>query len=240
MTNPETWVDNINSLWGDDLKETIKQGAKLRIAASCFSIYAFEALKKELQRVESLEFIFTAPTFVPTKVTDKAAIERKEFHIPRDERERSLYGNEFEIELKNKLTQRAIARECAAWIRKKAVFRSNSTKAPMQQFACVEKSDQDITYMPLHGFTAVDLGYQQGDAVSNFITKFEDAPSTKTWLTLFEQIWDDESKLHDVTDAICTHIESVYKENSPEKIYFLILYKRLILKFITDVSGYSR
>ncbi|WP_419174753.1 helicase-related protein [Desulfosediminicola sp.] len=228
-------LDNINSLWGDDLKETLQQGAKLKIAASCFSIYAFEALKKELQHLESLEFIFTAPTFVPTKVTDKAASERREFHIPRADRERSLYGNEFEIELKNKLTLRAIARECAAWIRKKAIFRSNSSKAPMQQFACVEKNDQDITYMPLHGFTAVDLGYQQGDAVSNFITKFEDAPSTKTWLSLFDQIWDDESKLHDVTEAICTHIESVYKENSPEKIYFLILYN-IFNEFLEDLN----
>jgi superfamily II DNA or RNA helicase len=228
-------LDNINTLWGDDLKKTVKPGAKLKIAASCFSIYAYEALKKELEQIESLEFIFTAQAFVPNEVTDKVSRERREFHIPKQQRERSLYGSEFEIQLKNKLTQRAIARECADWIRRKASFRSNVTKAPMQQFACVNKRDNDSAYMPLHGFTAVDLGYQQGDAVSNFITKFEDAPSTQTWLNLFTQIWDDGTKLKDVTDTICSHIESVYQENSPEKIYFLMLYN-IFNEFLEDLN----
>ncbi|MDY6974127.1 MAG: SNF2-related protein, partial [Thermodesulfobacteriota bacterium] len=228
-------LDNINNLWGDDLKQTLKSGARLKIAASCFSIYAFEALKKELEKIYSLEFIFTAPTFIPNEVTDKLSKERREFFIPKQERERNLYGSEFEIQLKNKLTQRAIARECADWIRRKARFRSNSTKASMQQFACLNDGDEASAYMPLHGFTAVDLGYQQGDAVSNFITKFDDAPSTQTWLNLFNQIWDDDSKLKDVTDAICSHIESVYQENSPEKIYFLILYN-IFNEFLEDLN----
>ena len=228
-------LDNINNLWGNDLKQPLKPGAKLKIAASCFSIYAFEALKKELERIDSIEFIFTAPAFVPNEVTDKVSKERREFHIPKQQRERNLYGSEFEIQLKNKLTQRAIAKECADWIRRKARFRSNFTKAPMQQFACINKGDGAVAYMPLHGFTAVDLGYQQGDAVSNFITKFDDAPSTQTWLNLFNQIWGDASKLKDVTDAICAHIESVYHENSPEKIYFLMLYN-IFNEFLEDLN----
>ncbi len=188
-------IDNINSLWGDDLKQSIKSGAKLKIAASCFSIYAYEALKKELEKVESLEFIFTAPAFVPNEVSDKISKERKEFHIPKQQRERSLYGSDFEIQLKNKLTQRAIAKECAEWIRRKAKFRSNNTKASMQQFACLNTKGSKTAYTPLHGFTAVDLGYQQGDAVSNFINKFDDASSAATYLQLFEQIWNDGSML---------------------------------------------
>ncbi|WP_103919194.1 helicase-related protein [Candidatus Venteria ishoeyi] len=228
-------LDNINTLWGDDLKKTLKPSVKLKIAASCFSIYAFEALKAEFEKIDSLEFIFTAPAFIPNEVTDKVARERREFHIPKLQRERNLYGSEFEIQLKNKLTQRAIAKECVDWIRCKASFRSNSTKAAMQQFACLNKGDDATAYMPLHGFTAVDLGYQQGDAVSNFITKFDDTPSTQTWLNLFNQIWNDPSKLKDVTDTICAHIESVYKENSPEKIYFLMLYN-IFNEFLEDLN----
>src|SRR5665811_536396 len=128
-------IDNVNALLGDDLKKAIRPGAKVKIAASTFSIFAFEALKKELSKVESLEFIFTSPTFVAAKATDRLQKERREFFIPQAKRESSLYGSEFEIQLRNKLTQRAIARECAAWVRTKATFRSNSTKAPMQQFA---------------------------------------------------------------------------------------------------------
>lgn len=43
-------IDNINRLLGDDLKQTLKPGARLKIAASCFSMYAFEALKAELEK----------------------------------------------------------------------------------------------------------------------------------------------------------------------------------------------
>jgi len=60
-------IDNINTFFGDDLKQVLSSKAKLKVAASCFSIYAFEALKKELKKIESLEFIFTSPTFIPNE-----------------------------------------------------------------------------------------------------------------------------------------------------------------------------
>jgi hypothetical protein len=228
-------IDNINSLLGDDLKASIRPQTKLKIAASCFSIYAFESLKKELENIDSLQFIFTAPTFVPEGATDRFKKERREFFIPKTQRERSLYGSEFEIQLRNKLTQKAIARECAAWIRKKATFHSNKTKAPMQQFICMENGSEQIAYMPVNGFTAVDLGLQKGDAVSNIVNRFDGAPYTNTYLDLFNQIWADPDKLEDVTEAICSHIESVYQENSPEKIYFLIIYN-IFSEFLEEVD----
>ena len=166
-------IDNINELLGDDIKQSVQPGARLKIAASCFSIYAYEALKRELESVESFEFIFTSPSFMPDEATDAAKKERREFHIPKPpsdtKTERSFYGTEFEVQLKNKLTQRAIARECADWMRRKAKFRTNSGNAPMQQFAAVQAASatgdmNNAVYMPLHGFTAVDLGYQPGNA----------------------------------------------------------------------------
>jgi SNF2 family DNA or RNA helicase len=228
-------IDNINSLLGDDLKDALHAGSKLHIAASCFSIFAYEALKTELAKVESLEFIFTAPTFIPNEVTDKIRKERREFFISKTDRERSLYGTEFEIQLRNRLTQRAIARECAEWMRQKAIFRSNRTKAPMQQFACIQQEKQDIAYLPLHGFTAADLGYQRGDAVSNIVNRLEEPAFTATYLQLFDQIWNDPDKLEDVTAIICDHIDSVYQENSPERIYFLMLY-HIFNEFLNDID----
>jgi hypothetical protein len=145
-------IDNINDLLGDDIKQSVQPGARLKIAASCFSIYAYEALKRELESVESFEFIFTSPTFMPEEVTDAAKKERREFHIPKSpsetQKERSFYGTEFEVQLKNKLTQRAIARECADWMRRKAKFRSNSGGAPMQQFAAVQATAPQRCPMP--------------------------------------------------------------------------------------------
>jgi hypothetical protein len=228
-------IDNINRLLGDDLKQTLKPGARLKIAASCFSMYAFEALKAELEKIDELNFIFTSPTFIANEVTDKIRKERKEFHIPKIDRERSLYGSEFEIQLRNKLTQRAIAKECADWMRRKATFKSNRSKAPMQQFACVQAADTDTAYMPLHGFTAVDLGYQQGNAVSNLVNRMDEPTFATTYLSLFNQIWNDPTKLEDVTAQICDHIASVYQENSPESIYFLMLYN-IFNEFLDDID----
>ena len=229
-------IDNISRLLGDSLKQTVQPGSKLRIAASCFSIYAFEALKAELEQIDSLEFIFTSPTFVPGEATDKVKKEHREFHIPKLERERSLYGSEFEVRLRNELTQRAIAKDCADWIRAKAIFRSNRGNLPMQQFASVSTGEKESVYMPLLGFTAVDLGYEKGNAVSNFVNHFDQRPQTTAYLALFDQIWNDPQKLEDVTSKLCDHIASIYQENSPERIYFLMLYN-IFTEFLEDITA---
>lgn len=228
-------IDNINNLLGEDLKKEISNNSKIKIAASCFSIYAFAALKKELEQIDSFQFIFTAPTFVPNEVSDKLKKETREFHIPKNSREKSFYGTEFEIQLKNKLTQRAIAKECADWIKKKAIFKSNNTKAPMQQLATCVNETNEVAYFPISGFTAADLGYQRSDAFSNIVTKFEEPVLTSTYLNLFNEIWHDQDKLEDVTEAICEHISSAYQENSPERIYFLMLYN-IFRDFLDEVN----
>lgn len=128
-------IDNINKTLKSDLVVELKKGSKVSIAASCFSIYAFEELKSQLKDVEELRFIFTSPTFV----TEKANKQKREFYIPRLNRERNLYGSEFEIKLRNELSQKAIAKECAEWIRKKVCFKSNRTGENMTGFATVDE-----------------------------------------------------------------------------------------------------
>src|SRR5699024_9434332 len=139
----------------------------------------FETLREELKQIESLEFIFTSPAFVLEQATDKVAKQRRQFHIPKDERERSFFGTEFEIQLKNKLTQRAVDRDCADWSRRTASFLSSRGASPMQHSACLRTAEERAVYQPLHGFTAVDLGYQPGNAVSNYVTRFSQAPLTE-------------------------------------------------------------
>ena len=226
-------IDNVNELLGDDLKAEVKPGSRLRIAASTFSIFAFEALKCELTHIKELEFIFTAPSFNTVKATDKPAPEQRRFEVRHDaHRESTLYGSEFEIRLRNKLTQRAIARECAEWVRQKVTFRSNRTGAPMQPLAAV---DETAAYFPIQGFTTADLGYERGPAVSNVVTKFEGAAETHQLVQLFDQIWHNSEQLDDVTQTVYDHISSVYAENSPQRVYFLILYN-VFSEFLDDIS----
>lgn len=230
---PVRVIDNVNELLGDDFKAELSRGSKFRIAATTFSIFAFEALRNELEQVSELQFIFTSPTFVTASATDQPPKVGRQFYIPQSRSsESALFGSEFEIRLRNKMTQKAIARECAEWVRRKARFRSNTTASPMQQFATI---DERTAYLPLQGFTSADLGYERGEAVSNVVTKLDEAPMATQYVELFDQIWHNPDQLLDVTDAVYDHIASVYAENSPARIYFLILHN-LFAEFLEDIS----
>ena len=219
-------INNTTKTLRDDLAVEIKKGSKISIAASCFSIYAFQELKKELQGIDELRFIFTSPTFT----TEKAKKEKREFYIPRLNRERSLYGTEFEIKLRNELTQKAIAKECAEWIRQKVTFKSNVTNEHMMGFINLD----DKNYMPINGFTTVDLGCERGNNAYNMVQKTE-TPFSTAYIDLFESIWNDNTKLQEVTDEIIENITAAYNENSPDFIYFVTLYN-IFNEFLEDVS----
>lgn len=218
-------INNTTKTLKDDLSSEIKSGSKVSIAAECFSIYAFQELKKQLSQIEELRFIFTSPTFV----TEKADKERREFYIPRLNRERSLYGTEFEIKLRNELTQKAIARECAEWIKRKVTFKSNISDKSIQGQIVVD----GVGYTPINNFTTVELGCEKGNVISTTIVK--DESLARTLLADFNEIWNDSKVLQAVTDEVIDSITAAYSENAPGFIYFITLYN-IFNEFLEDVS----
>jgi len=228
MRIPEV-LDNVSKTVKDDLTTVIKKGDKLSIAAACFSIYAYQALKKQLDDIDELRFIFTSPTFLQ----EKAPKAKREFYIPRLDRERSLYGTEFEVKLRNELKQKAIARECADWIRKKVQFRSNLTRGNISGFMNVVGEDR-ITYMPLHGFTTADIGCERGNNIINPVNKLF-TPLSNEYIRMFDEIWHDKSLMQDVTEQVIDSITVAYNENAPEFIYFVALYN-IFNEFLEDIS----
>lgn len=223
-------IDNINKTVKEDLQESIRRGSKMSVAAACFSMYAYQELKKQLEQVDEFSFIFTSPTFVK----ERAEKEKREFYIPRLNRESSLYGTEFEIKLRNEMTQRAIARECADWIRRKATFKSNTTGENMGGFMTVASKEEQVAYMPINGFTTVDMGCERGNNSYNMVNRIE-APFATQYIQLFDTLWNDKAKMQDVTDVVVENISSVYNENSPEFIYFITLY-HVFSEFLDDIS----
>ena len=219
-------INNVTKTLRQDIVENIHSGSRLAIAASCFSIYAFQELKDALKDIKELRFIFTSPTFT----TEKTPKQQREFYIPRLNRERTLYGSEFEVKLRNELTQKAIARECAEWIRQKACFKSNRTDEHMMGFMNLD----DASYSPINDFTTVELGCEKGKNAYTMIQKVE-APMSKDYIDLFNQIWNDSSRLQVVTDEVIDSISNAYKENSPEFLYFVALYN-IFNEFLEDIS----
>lgn len=222
--------DNVTEIVRDDMASTISKGSKVSIAAACFSMYAYKELKKQLESVDECRFIFTSPTFV----TEKAEKQKREFYIPRLNRESSLYGTEFELKLRNEMTQKAIAKECAEWIKRKATFKSNTTGENMGGFVTVANKQQQVAYMPMNGFTTVDIGCERGNNSYNMVNRFE-APFSASYMQLFETLWNDHDKLQDVTNVVIENITTAYNENSPEFIYFMTLY-HVFSEFLDDIS----
>lgn len=229
-------IDNKSKLLGDDLKNELKPNSNIKIVASYFSIYAYEALKQELSKIKELEFIFPMPTFVEDGIKGTIKKESKEFYIPKQLREVSLYGTEFEIKLRNQLTQRAIAKECAKWVKEKVKFKSNITKNSLQNFIYVDNNEKKIAYTPILGFTAADLGYEQSNMYYQGIFKNDDEQYSKYFFNQFNNVWNDKNSLEDVTDAVVDYISTAYKENSPEFIYFVTLYN-IFSEFLEDIMS---
>lgn len=222
--------DNINKIVKADLESSIEKGSRLSIAAACFSIYAYQTLKKQLDDIEELRFIFTSPAFV----MEKAPKEQREFYIPRLNRERSLYGTEFEVKLRNELSQKAIARECAEWIRKKVTFRSNTTGGNIDSLLDVTNKDSAFSYTPMNEFTTTELGVERGNHITHSVIKFSHTESNQL-IQSFEHVWNDKALLQDVTDEVVDSIMAAYKENSADFLYFVTLYN-IFNEFLEDIS----
>lgn len=222
--------NNINDRVVDEFTVELKSKSKLKIASASFSIYAYEALKKELEKVESVQFLFTSELF--TK--EKAPKEKREFFIPRINHERKLYGDDFELKIRNELSQKAIAKEAADWIRNKVTFKSNISGQRSDNFMLIRNNENTNVYAPFDEFTTAELGITKGDKLFYNISKFENE-HTQQFLKAFDQVWHNLDYVDEVTDAVLENITAAYQENGPEFIYYIALYN-LFSEFLSDLD----
>lgn len=229
------FFDNRTHILKDDLVAVLKEGGSVSIASSVFSMYAYRELREQLESIDEFRFIFTSPAFLK----ERHAKEQHEFYIPRLDRERSVGGTDLEIRLRNELTQKAVATECANWIRRKARFKSFRNAASLPPALTAEVTDScgvadTVSYLPINGFTTVDLGVERSADSYSAIVRQETSPSCQL-LKTFEQAWNSED-LDDVTDALVDNIAQMYRENPPELVYYAALY-RIFHEFLRYHSG---
>ena len=225
-------INNIDNTVYNDLLKRIAPGSKISIASTNFSIYAYRELKKLLEKVSEFRFIYTSPNEIGYEVDQDSS---KEFYIP------DLYGTEFEIKLRNEMNQKALAQECANWIHRKAKFKVNQTKKNIPGFILIESNDNkgnlsQILYQPFNAFTTVDLGCESGNDLYTFINVFtEQTTQTRRPIDIFNKIWPDKTATKDITAQMIAQFSCAYKENSPEFIYFIMLY-HIFSEFLQDLS----
>jgi len=217
---------------GDDFKNNIGKESKLQVAAGIFSIYGFEALKSELKKIESLNFIFNDPTFIEL---DKKNREQRQFHLNSNARQKSIGGTAFEINLKNELKGKAIAKECKKWIEQKVTFKTNAGNKYIQPHVTLLNKDSNFVYMGINEFSSAGFGYEKDNSILHQIIKTDDFDTTKQYIQNFNDIWKDEKVLNDVTTEVTDYIANLYKENSPEFIYYLTLFN-IFNEFLEDIS----
>lgn len=223
------FFDNKTSILKDELVRVIKEGDTVSVAASVFSMYAFNELREQLEALDEFRFIYTEPTFAK----DRAKKEQREFYIPRLSREQGLYGTEHEIKLRNELTQKAVASECANWIRAKASFKSlTSGNAPVMEGLAVEGEDS-VAYLGARSFSVGALGV--GDHPVTMGVWRQNTDQSRQYLAMFNQVWESDA-LEDVTATVIDNIQAMYRENAPELIYYAALY-RIFHEFLDDVSA---
>ncbi len=225
-------INNIDYRLVDDLQNKIKSRSKISVAAASFSIYAFEALHKELSNVEELRFIYTSPVFM----NDDLKKDIPQFFIPHLYKEADLCGGHFELRLRNRLTQRAIARECSKWVKEKVQFKSSRIHGtPMQGMIVVNNKDKSQhVWNNISGFTTADLGLTQRNDFPVLIQR-TDYPTSQQFLNYFDNIWHNDALVEDVTDKVLGYFEKAFRENSPEYIYFITLYN-IFNDFLDDLN----
>lgn len=207
----------------DFLRAKIQSGSRLSIVSAYFTIYAYDALKEELDRIEHLDFLFGEPSFVNR--LDPSKTEKKAFII-------DAAG----LELSNKLQQKRVAKECAEWIERKVdiktIKQSNLLHGKMYHVATAGVED---AILGSSNFTVRGLGLGNGDnniELNLIVDGNRDRQELKQW---FDELWGNEALVKDVKQDVLNHLKQLYENNTPEFIYYKTLF-HIFEKFLGDAG----
>lgn len=105
----------------------------------------------------------------------------------------------------------------------------------MNSFMNILDSDGTYTYMPFNEFTTTELGLERGGNLCPIVIGVPNFPQTDFFLKNFNELWSDTERFEDVTATVVENIETVYRENSADYIYFITLYN-IFNEFLEDIS----
>ncbi|MCB4204546.1 DEAD/DEAH box helicase family protein [Deferribacterales bacterium Es71-Z0220] len=208
---------------GTILKEHIKEGSKISIAASSISIYAFYELMKNLNNASEFRFLYTNPVFVGT--------ENKLLKNQIKPFEEALFGIDDENIYRNKLNTSYIANKFYEWVKSSAQFKSITNNKIEGNLYNIENENKSIVIIGGTPFTTSGLGFITTS--NNYIVTALEEKSNNNYLTWFNNIWNNKKLVKDVKQEILRKIELLFKDNTPEFIYFVTLYN-IFNEFLED------
>ena len=198
---------------GEFLRNHVKDGSKLSFVSAYFTIYAYHKLKNELDSVDKLRFLFGEPSFV--RSLDPEKTEKKSFDI-----------EDAKLQLANRLEQKQVAKECAAWIQQKVDVRSVKRPGFLHgKMYHIDNAGVQEALLGSSNFTVSGLGL--GNSAQNNIELNLEVDSRRDrhdLLDWFDELWDDPDVVEDVKSEVLAYLAQMYENHSPEFIYFKTLY----------------
>ena len=206
------WDNHRRGAIGDFLRERIKPDSRLSFVSAYFTIYAYAALKDQLDSIEHLRFLFGEPQFIQSLDPDKT--EKKAFRIENDA-----------LSLSNSLEQKRVAKECAQWLKDKVDIRSIVKPGFLHgKMYHTDNSGVSEAILGSSNFTVSGLGL--GTSGNNVELNLEvndnrDRADLKNW---FDEMWNDKALVKDVKPDVLNYLAQLYQNHSPEFIYFKTLF----------------
>jgi len=196
---------------GEELKKHLEKDAKLSVVSSLFSIFAFAELKSELHKVDVFRLLLSQKYSRGKAPTDDTA--------PIND----LVGSEADRRFRNALNVTQIAKECAAWLEKKAEIKIAATPIPHNLFHIKKTDGEELTIHGSSPFSTSGLGFVPSESY-DMNTLFSSGSETKSLLQWFESIWANPAETQNIKGHLLTQLEIIFTSKSPQQIYFLVLY----------------
>ena len=210
----------------DFLRSKIASKSQLSVVSAYFTIYAYDALREELDDIGDMRFLFGEPRFIQSLDPEKS--DTKAFNIE-DEG----------LELANRLHQRDVARRCAAWIESKVEIRSIKEANLLHgKLYHVDDGRRDHALMGSSNFTMRGLGLSHAPNIElNMIVDSDrDRSDLKAW---FDELWSDTALVEDVKAQVLEYLTQLYVNHPPEFIYFKTLF-HVFEKFLSGLDEQSQ
>ena len=209
---------------GEFIKDNTKKDAEISISSPIFTIYAFDELKATLLKCKKFNFLFNEPAFISKLLLNEKEV--KEFELQMQKRERDVSEFALEIGLKNNLDQNQIAEKCYTFVKEKGQIKSVIKPGVVTPNNILIENQQDKDYLISGNYVSFSkdgLGYST-QMRYDFNTVSDEQMMIQQYQNLFDTVFNNEEIVKDVKEELLKYLSNLYRENSPELLYYLTLY----------------